>query len=71
MNPMGLGELRLLGGGSLPLGFVLVGSCVLSLHIAVINRESVEGLVVAVPLVGFNDGVWSHLPEVDVPPRTP
>ena len=73
VNPMGLGVLSFfcLGGGPLPLCLVFVGPCVRPLLISILDREGVDGLVVAVPLAGFNGGVWSYLPEIDVPSRTP
>ena len=66
VKPIGLGELCLLGAVVWVLCRLVLcwlAPCVLPLHIAILNRESIEGLVVAVPLVRLNNGVLSYLPR--------
>ena len=57
--------------GPLSLGFVLGGPRVVSIRVTVVDGEGVEHLEVAMPLLGFHNGVRSHLPEVNVAPCTP
>ena len=57
--------------GPLSFGFALGGLLLVSVPVAVVDGEGVEDLGVAMPLLRFHNGVWTHPPEVYVAPSAP
>ena len=48
-----------------------VGFIFVSVSVSIVDREGMEDLGVSEPLLGLDDGVGPHLPQIDVAPSAP